>query len=612
MPENPTPYPGRRARTVLAIAVAGLSILSACSRGSATDGTSSTPAATTGDRSTPAESTPNGGAPSGSATTAPSAATSPATTSSTDSTPSGSTRPPDTPTQPTVGPSASTDPVAPPTPLAPEDGGITWSQFNDAVDVGALDVPIDYDNPDGPTIELFLARHNATDPNNRIGTLLVNPGGPGFGGSNLAIKAEVNFDAKLLARFDIIGWDPRGTGQSELAIDCIDNYDPYFTAVDLSPTTPDERSQVIAAAQQFATACQDKNATMLNEVGTNNSARDMNAIRVALGEPKISYFGFSYGSELGATWATLFPETVRAAVLDGASDPSATPAERAVNQLRGFEDTFNQFLVWCQAKGCAFAPDGNARQRYLELLDKLDARPAKTKAGRPPASDDVAVGATIEAMYSDAYWPLLETSLAAAERGDGSGLLALYDEYFQRKRDGTYGNEIEAFQVIGCADSSERLNDIEMTFLQNRLREAAPSLVRPGQVGDYFCRFMPPATDPRVPITGAGAGPILVIGTTHDPATPLESTRAMADALENGVLVSVDANRHTGYGVNRCVVDAVDAYLIDLVVPATGTDCGPVAGAPTSTQGAESTATTTETVVPTTVTPGATTTTRPG
>jgi hypothetical protein len=176
-------------------------------------------------------------------------------------------------------------------------------------------------------------------------------------------------------------------------------------------------------------------------------------------------------------------------------------------------------------------------------------------------------------MYSESYWPSLERSLADAENGDGAGLMALNDAYYQRQADGTYGNELEAFQVISCADQTERPTVEETDAESDQYHAVAPLLVPEGTVGGYFCTFFPPARDPRVEITGAGAGPIVVIGTTGDPATPLSSTENMASALEDGRLVVVEADQHTGYGVNRCIIDVVDNYLIDLTAPDSGTEC---------------------------------------
>ena len=474
-----------------------------------------------------------------------------------------------------------TDSVGDSTPSAGTVGGvgqfepapIEWDEFNDSVDVGTLEVPVDYANPDGERFDLFVARYRALDPDQRIGTLLVNPGGPGFGGTDMALFASQIFDRPLLERFDIIGWDPRGTGESDPAIDCIDDYDPYFTAIDATPESDADRAKVIETAEDFARQCVDKNRDTIQFVGTNNSARDIDVLRRALGEERISYFGFSYGSELGAAWTTLFPDTVRAAVLDGASDPEADALESSMQQLRGFDASLSTFLARCSADDdCEFHSEGDAEGAFDALLADLDAQPIPSEAGRPPVNRDVAIIAVVQAMYSETFWPALERSLAAAESGDGSGLLALNDSYFQRSTDGTYGNELEAFQVISCADTPERPALDEVEAEAALLSEASPRLAPPGSLS-YFCSFFPPSLDPRVTVTGAGAGPIVVIGTTGDPATPFESTVRMSNTLEDGRLVVVEADQHTGYGVNRCVIDVVNEYLIDLEPPDDETEC---------------------------------------
>lgn len=449
-----------------------------------------------------------------------------------------------------------------------------WSPYDDAVDVATIEVPVDYADPGGERFELFVARFNALDPANRIGTLLVNPGGPGFGGADLAFFAAQIFDRKLLERFDIVGWDPRGTGESDPAIDCIDDYDPYFNEIDSTPDSPAEYDRLVRTAEDFARQCLGRNRSIIQHVGTNNSARDMDSIRRALGERTISYFGLSYGSELGATWATLFPDTVRAAVLDGASDPDADVLESSLQQMAGFEASLATFLARCSAdERCAFHNEGDAEGAFDRLMQRLDDAPVPAEALRPPVNRDVATIAVVQAMYSETFWPALERSLAAAQRGDGTGLLALNDSYYQRTSQGTYGNELEAFQTISCADVSERLSVEETDDQAELFHEVAPRLVPEGSAGGYFCTFFPPALDPRVRITGAGAGPIVVIGTTGDPATPFESTARMAGALEDGRLVIVEADQHTGYGVNACVIAVVNAYLIDLDAPADRTEC---------------------------------------
>ncbi len=449
---------------------------------------------------------------------------------------------------------------------APGGGTIVWQGIGNGLDQTFLTVPLDYADPTGATIQLALVRHRATEPDDRIGTLLVNPGGPGFGGTYLAAAAEQLFGDDLLERFDIVGWDPRGTGESVPAIDCIDDYDSVFSATDITPDDDAERQQLVTVAQGFAEACTTKNADLLQHVATNDAARDMDAIRQALGEQTISYFGFSYGSELGAVWSTLFPDTVRAAVLDGATDPTVDPLEASVQQAVGFEQALDRFLADCSARSkCSFHNDGNAEPAFDALMASIDEQPLPTVKGRTTLTRGAALIGVADAMYDEAYWSTLADALHDAQGGDGAGLLALYDDYNQRDpKTGTYGNELEAFQVISCMDEPTRTSVAEDDANAATYRDAAPR-TSPGTTGSYFCTFFPPSDDPRVPITAAATVPIVVIGTTGDPATPLEGTRRMADALADGRLIVVTADRHTGYGVNDCSKQNVDAYLIDPV-----------------------------------------------
>ncbi len=485
-----------------------------------------------------------------------------------------------TPQGTTVGSTGSTDgtsPVPAGTDASTKPGAdpFGWKSVgaNAATQEGHLNVPIDYTDPSKGTFTLYVTRHKATDTAKRIGTLLVNPGGPGFAGSELALQADQIYGAPLLARFDIVAWDPRGTGVSTPAIDCVDNYDDYFANTDITPDTDAERQKLIDVAKQFETACVTKNAKVLQYIGTNDSARDVDSIRKALGETKISYFGFSYGSELGATWATLFPATVRAAVLDGASDPNADFLTSGLQQSKGFEDALTTFLKACSAAStCAFHNDGNAEKAFDALMLAIDAKPIPSESGRPGVTRSMALTAVGQAMYSQSIWPDLEKALADAENGKGAGLLALYDAYYQRRADGTYDNSLEAFQTISCMDRPERPTVAEEDADAAQYIAVAPRFA-PGTTGNYFCTFYPPPKDPEVAITGKGAGPILVVGTTGDPATPLSSSENMTKALERGVLLVVEADQHTGYSVNDCSQKAVDNYLITQKPPAVGTRC---------------------------------------
>jgi len=448
---------------------------------------------------------------------------------------------------------------------------LVWESAGAQTDTAVLAVPIDYENPEAGSFEIYLARHRATDPANRIGALLVNPGGPGFGGSYLALSAPRVYEPALVERFDIIGWDPRGTGISSPAIDCIDDYDSIFGALD---SAEDPESAAVALSLEFAEACRRNNAQIITHVGTNNSARDIDAIRQALGEEQLSYFGFSYGSELGATWATLFPETVRAAVLDGASDPNADRVQSSLQQITGFEASVTRFLAACSADNtCAFHNGGDAEGFFDQLMRDLSVRPLPSVGSRPVVGRSIATDAVIMAMYSERSWPALEQALVQARNDDGAGLLALHDSYYQRRTDGTWGNELEAFQTIRCADQSERPTIAQLESERQLFVDAAPRLVPADSPVGVFCSFFPDSIEPRATITGNGAGPIVVVGTTGDPSTPFESTRRMASTLEQGVLVIVEAEQHTGYNVNRCINDVISAYLVNLIVPTPNTRC---------------------------------------
>ncbi len=450
---------------------------------------------------------------------------------------------------------------------------ISWDECLEGVECGYLDVPLDYDDPDGDTISLYVARHLARDPERRIGSLLVNPGGPGFGGSILAFAASQIYSDAILDRFDVVGWDPRGTGESVPAIDCVDDYDLWFTEGDITPDSEAEKQEGVALLRDYVDLCLERNPGILDHAGTNNSARDMDSLRRALGEDVISYFGFSYGSELGAVWTTLFPETVRAAVLDGAADPNSDPIEASVQQLRGFEDAIARFLDQCSRnRSCKIHNDGDAEGAFDQLMDFIDENPLPTRDERPDLTRGMALTAVAQAMYDQMYWSTLESALADAIDGDGDGLLQLWDAYYQRQPDGSYGNELEAFIAIGCADDDERFTIDEADSFVPRFQQAAPRF-SPYTTGNYSCTFWPDAVDPRVDVTGTGAGPVVVIGTTGDASTPLASSRNMARALEDGRLLVVDAEQHTGYSASKCAQDVVDRYLIELDPPNDETMC---------------------------------------
>ncbi len=464
--------------------------------------------------------------------------------------------------------------------LAPVDdptaAAFGWSVIDPAdptVEEGVLTVPLDHDDPSLGTIDLYVVRHQATDPDNRIGALLVNPGGPGSGGSFLAQFAEQIYGADLVERFDIIGWDPRGTGLSEPFIDCVDDLDPYFT-LDSSPDTPEEETLLIEALGEFTAGCATRSGELLDHITTVDAARDMEAIRMALGEDQLSYFGWSYGTKLGAVWATLFPDTVRAAVLDGAIDPTLGRVDGLVDQAAGFQSTLESFLADCAADAtCPLNDDGDPESALADLLTRIETEVIPTSPGRPDLTSGIAETGIANALYSEDAWPSLAQALADAIDGDGSGLLAQYDQYMVRLDDGTYTNDLEAYFAISCVDDPDAAGVDAAVAERARFLAAAP-LVGTTIAAEVLLCSQWPSVDPVVTeMTGVGAGPIVVVGNTGDPATPFEGSRKMAEALEGGVFVAVEADSHTAYGLNACIDTLIDTYLVDLAIPPDGSTC---------------------------------------
>ncbi len=341
-----------------------------------------------------------------------------------------------------------------------------------------------------------------------------------------------------------------------------------------SQTRPPGRQLLIDAAKQFDAACEERSGRILPYISTQDSAKDMEQIRRALGEEKISYFGFSYGSQLGAMYATLFPTSVRAMVLDGAADPNAGYVQNTKQQTVGVERGLQQLMDDCAKRtSCAFHHDGKPMAAFDALMAKLAVDPIPSAdSSRPAVGPGIAYYGVVSGLYLKQFWPLVTRALAAAEQGDGSKLLALYDEYTQRRADGTWTNEFEGLIAINCLDDPGPKDPAFLDTFAAELKTLSPHFGESAAY-NYNCVYWPVPQKPPVKLTGAGAGTIVVVGTTGDPITPLESTTNMAAALEDGVLVRVEADQHTGYGVNECVVRAVDDYLIDLSAPESGLVC---------------------------------------
>ena len=475
---------------------------------------------------------------------------------------------------PTDSGSAPSDPGAVPAGLEEFYGQqIAWEACG-SNECGTLEVPVDYAEPTGDTIEIALERAPATG--DRIGSLVVNPGGPGAPGTSTAEEADGYFGQELLARYDIIGFDPRGTGDSS-PVDCLSDPDlDEYIAGDPDPDDRREVRELVANQEAFWNQCQEKSGDLGAHVSTIEVARDMDVLRGVLGESKLPYFGFSYGTRLGATYAELFPANVGRFVLDGAVDPSLPTLEGSLSQAEGFETALRAYLQDCVDGGGCFLGDtvDEGLRTIADLLADIDAEPLPTNEERDLTVGNAFYGLVLP-LYSKDNWSILDTALEEALAGEGGTLLFLSDFYGSRE-DGEYvDNSLEAISVINCLDDPWSISAAEVPEYFDEFEEASPTFGRVFAWSLVTCHGTPfETTEPEIEIDGSGAAPIVVIGTTRDPATPYQEAVAMAEQLESGVLLSRDGDGHTAYNRgNACIDDAVHAYLIDGTVPADGKEC---------------------------------------
>jgi pimeloyl-ACP methyl ester carboxylesterase len=468
-------------------------------------------------------------------------------------------------------------------PTTPPPGQLSWGtcgeEVGEPLDCTTLAVPLDYDDPSGPTIELALIRYPA-QPAIREGAILLNPGGPGGSGIDFAAAAAeaLNFEMGLGGRFDIIGFDPRGVDRSG-GIDCID--DDAVEAMLYTDDTPDDAIESAASVAQqmmFGHACRQLYGDTLRHYSTENTARDMDSIRAALGDEQLSYVGISYGTYLGGVYATLFPERVRAMVLDSAYEPSGdSEYDQWVTQLVGFEEAFANWAAWCEeGTECDFA-DVDVGARWDTLIAALEANPAKSDGGRPV--NHVAMEtATVSALYSEIAWPALASALAEAEGGDGTALLALADSYNGRSPDGTYASIRQSGPVIRCASGIDQAVPADPAALLAELRRVAPRFSRGYDLTDFrdMCRDLLDEDVQAITPSYSGPAPIVVVGGLNDPATPFRWAEELAAQLGPNVsLVRFAGEGHGQILSSSCVTDAEASVIRDLRLPATGTTCEP-------------------------------------
>jgi len=429
---------------------------------------------------------------------------------------------------------------------------------------------------DGPAISLALVRIPARDSSRRIGSLVVNPGGPGASGVDMALGRASALPDEIRDRFDIVGFDPRGVGDSA-PVDCTDDLDP-LNALDWAPSTVEERKDLTAGWQDFVDACESAMGQVLSFLTTERTARDLDLIRAALGDDQLTYYGASYGTYLGAWYAEQFPDRVRALVLDGAVDPALDARALQIQQSVAFERDLALFLADCRNDpDCAFHRDGRPGKAYDALRARIDVTPLPADdAGdsRTLNTTRFDLGVT-QILYSGrAAWGELAAVLDAADRGDGSELLFAADSYFGRNDDGTYSDFLEAFIAIGCADGPSVGGVEGLRSIEEIAGRKAPRLGRSIVNNSFACALWPVTAPEPKELHGKGAAPILVLGTRNDPATPVAWAVSLAKQLESGVLLTAGGEQHGAYLMgNDCIDAAVDRYLVDLVVPTNPTRC---------------------------------------
>jgi len=435
---------------------------------------------------------------------------------------------------------------------------------------------LDYRRPNGETLDLAILKVPAADPSERIGSMVVNPGGPGAPGTTYAAQADAVFRQPLLDAYDVVGFDPRGTGSSD-PVDCLDDDQlDAFLAEDPDPDTPAEAASYLQTGRGFWRGCAERSPTTSAHISTIEAARDMDVLRAALGESTMTYFGASYGTELGATYADLFPHKVGRMVLDGAVDVSISPNAMALEQARGFETALRSYLEDCIDGGdCVLGDDvDDGAARIRNFLDDVDAEPLGTSQDRELTEGYASYGITA-ALYSKDFWPYLTQGLTSAFDGDGTVLLALADAYAARGPDGFIDNSMEAFPAISCLDDPTSVAGARVPAITPAFERASPTFGRIFAWGQTSCRGIEvrSSEQPR-DIDAPGSAPIVVIGTTRDPATPMRWAEHLADQLDSGVLIRRDGDGHTGYNDgNDCVDTAVEDYLIDGTVPTDDLSC---------------------------------------
>lgn len=456
---------------------------------------------------------------------------------------------------------------------------LEWKRCGSAECAG-LEVPLDYAEPDGESITIKVLRVRAKREKGRLGSVVVNPGGPGASGFDYARAADFIVGKPVRQRYDVVGFDPRGV-QRSAPVDCLsDKAMDSFLGQDPTPDDAAEVSEFMASMKALGQACESKSGALLSHISTRDAAKDMDILRAALGDAKLNYLGKSYGTYLGAVYAEQFPQLVGRFVLDGVLPPDLTIEESAVGQSEGFERAAHAYARDCVDQGSC--PLGSSESAVLSglasLLKRLDANPVPMQDGRvSQLTEGWASLGVAQAMYDQGSWATLTDALrAVVSENDGTELMGIADQYARRDPSGRYReNLLEAFYAISCADNQGGSDPAFYERVVAKASEKAPVFGPALGWGMATCSSWPVKVDggPRK-ISAEGSGPIVVVGTTRDPATPYEWSVRLRDQLANATLVSFDGDGHTAYTrSNRCVDSAIDAYYVKGTVPRDGLSC---------------------------------------
>jgi pimeloyl-ACP methyl ester carboxylesterase len=455
---------------------------------------------------------------------------------------------------------------------APGARELDWSDCDEG-ECATLAVPLDPADPGGEQIELALARAPAADPEARIGSLLVNPGGPGAPGTDFVESVASALPESITDRFDIVGWDARGTGKSS-PVDCGRKLDYHFD-VDTAPDDAAEATALAEASARFARACEQGSGDLLRHIASIDTVHDMDRIRAAVGDDELSYLGLSYGTYLGALYAQEYPDRVRALVLDGAVDPAIPVEAVSLQQAKGFEQALDAFLDDCARRDdCAFHNDGDPRAALDALRSRIERDPLERDGQMlGPTQLDIALAAPLYAGEGG-YRPLAR-ALADARDGDPDALLAFFDAYMLRDPSGSYAAEWPSFLAISCVDGPA-LDAADVPALQASAARQAPYFGASNIGLSVPCAFwpVPPVNAEPTSVTAPGAPPIVVVGTTGDPATPVAWAESLAAQLGNARLVTVDGTTHTSsLDANACLDRVLERYLLRRQAPEPGLRC---------------------------------------